>query len=286
MRETSDGTASGLDYDKLRRDTLAAIPEWAKENVILMGVRGSHAHGTYIPPEHEYGTDDVDVFVVTAQPADWYLGLAGFNPQRKEGQHFETSGSDLDVVVYDVRKFGYLLMKGNPNVHNWLWSPNDCYLLQTEASDAILERRGVFLSQRALQSTAGYASAQLHKMDHFQRNGYMGRKRKELVSRHGYDVKNAAHCVRLLLQGIGLARTGRVQVRWKHHQLAMLKEIKQGKWTLDKVRDYAEHLFDMFNAARSATTRFPDRPDENECSAVIANAIRIASARRNPDSAT
>ncbi len=269
----SEPGPGGLDRVALRADVLKVLPEWARDRVVLMGIRGSHAHGTYIPPEDEHGNDDVDVFVVTAQPVDWYLGLASYSPKRKAGWHFETSGEELDVVVYDVRKFAYLLAKGNPNVHNWLWSPDDCYLYRGEASAPLFDARRTFLSQRILQATAGYASGQLYRMTHFQRNGYMGAKRKKLVERHGYDVKNAAHCVRLLYQGIELCRTGDVNVRWVGPPLDTLIQIKKGEWSLTDVRTLAEDLFDEFNGYRDDSD-LPAEPDAEACDRAVRDVIR------------
>jgi hypothetical protein len=42
--------------------------------------------------------------------------------------------------------------------------------------------------------------------------GYMGEKRKELVLEHGYDSKNAAHCVRLLRMAKEIFETGGMTV--------------------------------------------------------------------------
>lgn len=257
---------------QLMADTLETLPEWARRHMVLVGIRGSHAHGTWLPPEHEYGTDDVDVFVVTAQEPDWYLGLESYDRPTKPRQHFETSGQDLDVVVYDIRKFGYLLLKGNPNVHNWLWAPEDCYLSVGVGGDWLLKGRKAFMSVRLLKNTAGYAAHQLHKMSHFQRNGYMGRKRKELVSRHGYDVKNAAHCVRLLLTGRELAETGLVRVRLRPEQREEIMEIKRGKKTLAAVKDRAEDLFYQFNQRREATVLCAE-PDHAEAHRLIVRVI-------------
>ena len=276
---TVTATPVGLDRDALRAETLAVLPEWASEDrILIMGIRGSHAHGTYIPPEHDHGTDDVDVFVVTAQEPDWYLGLESYNPQRKTGQHFETHGERLDIVVYDVRKLGFLLVKGNPNVHSMLWSPPDCYLIRSPAALGLFKARSEFISQRTLKATAGYAHAQLHRMTHFQRNGYMGAKRKALVKRHSFDTKNAAHCIRLLWQGIGVAQSGRVKVRWEGHEAQRLRDIKTGKYTLGKVKDLAEREFKLFNACRE-NTDLPKTPDREACSAVIARAIRALAGR-------
>jgi predicted nucleotidyltransferase len=250
------------------------LPLWAEpKNVMLMGIRGSHAHGTYIPPEHPLGIDDVDVFVVTAQPCDYYLGLRSYGGGNKKwGHHFEKTSSDLDVVVYDIRKFGSLLMKGNPNVQNWLWSPEDCYIYKSPSTQGLFAYREAFISQRVLHSTAGYAKAQIYKMTHFERRGYMGRKRKELVAKYGFDQKNAAHCIRLLHVGINLAQGKGITVRLEGEQAEEVKEIKRGKKRLLEIQARAEVLFNKFNALREKST-LPETPSMNECSDLIVDTI-------------
>lgn len=258
--------------DEIRHAATQVMPQWARDNKIVVGIRGSHAHGTFIPPEEKYGTDDVDVFAITVQPSDWYLGLESFNPNRKDKVHFETAGDEIDVLVYDIRKFCHLLVKGNPNVHSWLWSPDDCYVYQGYAFQYLMSEREKFLSQRLLDATAGYARGQLHRMTHFVREGYMGEKRKKLVEDHGYDVKNAAHCIRLLNQGIHLAKTGKVKVRWGGVELQILKSIKRGEYSLAEVRSHAGFLFDIFDAAKKDNL-LPRNPDK-DCSQIVVNTIK------------
>ncbi len=278
-RESVRGFESSTLRLQLRADVLAILPDWARDSVVLMGIRGSHAHGTYIPPAHEYGTDDVDVFVVTVQPVDWYLGLDSYRLGGKLGRHAEITSGPLDVVVYDVRKFCWLLAKGNPNVHAWLWAPEDCYLDTPRAGMMMIADRRAFLSQRVLVATAGYAAGQLHRMTHFRRDGYMGAKRKALVERHGYDVKNAAHCMRLLMQGKELADHGHVRVRWEGAEAKILKEIKLGKWTLTGVRELAEWMFSQFNEAREASG-LPVDVDRAVCNRIVCDVIRDAAKQR------
>lgn len=262
-----------LDRRELRSRVLDIVPEWAdRSRTLIMGIRGSHAHGTYIPPEDPSGIDDIDVFAVTAQDPAFYFGLRSYNTQGKYGRHFEKTSADIDVVVYDVRKFGYLLIKGNPNVHTWLWSPQDCYLYRSPAGRQLFEARELFLSNHVLNSTAGYARQQLHRMHHFERQGYMGRKRKELISQYGYDLKNAAHCVRLLATGTHLAETGEFIVRHTGSVAALIKTIKQGRWTLPRVKEVAEDMFTEFEAA-AAKADLPRRPDLLACSKVVEQVI-------------
>ncbi len=89
--------------------------------------------------------------------------------------------------------------------------------------------------------------------------GYMGKKRRELVRRVGYDAKNAAHLIRLLRMGIEFLTDGTLHV--ERADAAELLEIKRGDWSLEKVKSEAERLFQLAQEGyvRSALPPEPDR---------------------------
>ncbi len=91
--------------------------------------------------------------------------------------------------------------------------------------------------------------------------GRLGEKRKELILEHGYDTKNAAHCVRLLRMGIEYLKTGVMLVNRSGIDADELKSIKLGQWGLEKVKAEAEALFAETKSALAAST-LPEQPDE------------------------
>jgi RNA repair pathway DNA polymerase beta family len=103
----------------------------------------------------------------------------------------------------------------------------------------------------------------LHR-EHF--SGYMGEKRKNMVRRYQYDVKNAAHLIRLLRMGAEFVDTGTLQV-YRTHDADELKRIKRGGWTLDQVKAEAERLSSLMEPAR---TRSPLQAEPN---AIAADAL-------------
>jgi len=117
-----------------------------------------------------------------------------------------------------------------------------------------------------LSSEALTRFRKLHR-EHF--SGYMGEKRKAMVRKYQYDVKNAAHLIRLLRMGSEFIATGTLQV-YRTSDADELKVIKRGGWTLDQVKTEAEGLFAGVEAAR-ARSPLPPEPD-----ARAANALLIA----------
>ena len=110
----------------------------------------------------------------------------------------------------------------------------------------------------------------LHR-EHF--SGYMGEKRKAMVRCYQYDVKNAAHLIRLLRMGIEFLGSGQLQV-FRTGDAEELKRIKRGEWSLDEVKAEAERLFAQVASAR-AQSPLPPTPD-----AETANGLLIAIHRR------
>ena len=64
--------------------------------------------------------------------------------------------------------------------------------------------------------------------------------RQELILKYGYDVKFGSHLIRILLEGIELLETQKLQFPLSY--ASTIKEIKDGKWGLQKVLDYSEVL--------------------------------------------
>jgi predicted nucleotidyltransferase len=222
-------------------------------HAIGLFVVGSESHGTKIAPAAG-GVDDTDYMGIVIPPERHVLGL-------HEWEHwvYQPDEKGLDVVVYSLRKYIGLLLKGNPNVMGTLWLRPEFYTMRTPALDAIVAERDIFSSQQAYASFIGYAHSQLKCMTNMAFKGYMGKKRKQLVEQHGFDTKNAAHLIRLLRMGIEFIETGKVNV-YRENDREELMSIKRGEWGLAKVQMAADDLF--ATARRSlAQSPLPIHPD-------------------------
>jgi len=221
------------------------------ERTFLLGYVGSTAHGTKIPKTDPNAIDDIDIMGVAIADENVYLGLQKF--EQKEVKYKE-----WDSVVYEVKKFFSLLLKQNPNVLGLLWLRPEDYIYKDFIGQMMIEYRNMFISKQAYHSFVGYAHGQLHRMEHLACKGYMGAKRKELVEKFGYDCKNAAHLIRLLRMGIEFLQDGELHVYRKDAD--ELKEIKSGKWTLEKVKHEADLLLIEAKMAYDRSS-LPEEPD-------------------------
>jgi uncharacterized protein len=237
------------------------------EGVILLGYRGSIAHGTYSNPEHfEDSIDDKDIMGVAIPGPDYYFGLNQFGSR---GTH-EKKLREWDSVVYEIRKFVSLLYQSNPNVLSLLWLEPHHYILRTEWGDRLVEARTLFVSKKIYYAFSGYAYGQLKRMTHYHTEGYMGQKRKELVDRYGFDCKNASHLIRILRMGTEFLREGCLHVH--RHDARELVAIKTGEWPLEKVKEEAGNLFKRAEQAYDEC-KFPNEPDREAVNSLLVNIL-------------
>jgi predicted nucleotidyltransferase len=209
-------------------------------NCILKGYRGSIAHGTY---EENTTHDDRDIMGIFVGPEDVTFGIHEMETVERmiDEKQSEKRIVVWDIVYYSLKKYLNLVLKQNPNVLSLLWLDEKYYIKRAEGGRMLIEARSQLLSKQCYKSFSGYAYGQLHRMTHHCPTGQMGAKRKELVERFGYDVKNAAHLIRLLKMGIEALTLGEMIVERPDNN--MLLEIKRGEWELKRVLEYADSLF-------------------------------------------
>lgn len=240
------------------------------KNCILLGYRGSIAHGMYLPGSDPNSVDDRDVMGVFVAPLACYTGLS-----KDEGQEWQAG--EWDVVVYELRKYIRLLLKCNPNVMSLLWLRPEDHIVRTPFGEELIRNRDQFSSRLAYKSFCGYAESQFRKMDRGNKYlGYMGARRKALVDKYGYDIKNAAHLIRLLRMGLEFLKTGELTVYRPDSE--ELLTIKHGKWSKQKVLEEAGRLFAEMEEAVKVSP-LPEKPSfemaEMTCMGIIRDYYRL-----------
>jgi uncharacterized protein len=212
-----------------------STPVPAGAQVILRSVVGSTVHGTSIAE-----VDDHDEMALVIEPRSHVLGLSHWETTliRTQGASDRSGPGDLDLVVHSVRKYARLAVRGNPTILLLLFSKP---LYASQAGQALLSDRDVFLSRRAGQAFLGYMHAQRMRLSG-QSGGRHGAPRTELVERYGYDTKYAGHIIRLGYQGIELLMTGRMSLPMLEAERTIVRSIRLGEWTLGQVLTLGEEL--------------------------------------------
>jgi len=224
---------------------------------ILLGYRGSFVHGTYIPKDDPDCIDDIDVQGICVPPLDHYYGTKTFGSKGTK----EIKKDEWDIVLFEFTKAIRLLKKGNPNVLQLLWLQEKHYIHKSPLGQMLIDNRDLFVGKHVYHSFAGYANGQLHRMTHSACKGYMGAKRKTLVEKFGHDTKNAAHLIRLLKMGIEFMNEGKLHPT--RVDAPILKEIKRGEWSLEKVVKESERLFELAHEAY-VRSDLPARVDDKK----------------------
>lgn len=123
---------------------------WLQDATILLVTHGSHAYGLSTP------TSDLDIKGVCIPPPAYFHGFL---------KRFEQAeAKEPDLVIYEVRKFFGLAADCNPNIIEVLWTDASDHRLVTEAGRRLLDARKLFLSRKARHTFAGYAHAQLRRI--------------------------------------------------------------------------------------------------------------------------
>ena len=215
---------------------------YLQNDSILIGYRGSIAHNMYIPNSNPHSIDDIDVMAVVIPPIDHYYGLKEFG-SRGTAVILPDENNIWDIVTYEFKKLIKLLINSNPNVISLLWLPEDKYIKITLAGKMLLQNKELFVSKKIFHSFTGYAHDQMKKMDKSVYKGYMGKKRKALVDKLGFDSKNASHLIRLLRMSIEFLREGKLYVDRGNIDALELLDIKTGRWSLEQIKNEADKLF-------------------------------------------
>lgn len=131
-------------YDFLRTD-----PNLGGRTALLT-LGGSHAYGT------EVEGSDVDIrgFALNGRTA--LLTVEDFE---------QVTDVPTDTVVYSADKLIRLLSSNNPNTIEMLGCRAEHYLYLSQAGRLVLDNARLFLSRRAVNAFAGYAGAQLRRLE-------------------------------------------------------------------------------------------------------------------------
>lgn len=139
--------------NKLNSDEYSFIKEneHLGNNIILLGLGGSHAYGT------ETGNSDVDMRGITLNSKFDILGLdKGF----EQVVHNET-----DTTIYSFNKMIKLLTDCNPNTIEIGGLKTEHYLYVSHIGQELLDNFDMFLSKKAIHTFGSYAHSQLRRLD-------------------------------------------------------------------------------------------------------------------------
>ncbi len=195
-------------------------------------VTGSTLYGLTTPES------DIDYGNVYLESKNVIFGHSPTRPKLSQ-----TVTEERDDNNHWVRDFAHLCAKGNPNAIEWLWAPSDKVVLVDKFFQRyILKNSEMFIGLEGLsKSHFGFAISQLHRIKDI--SGKVGKARRDMVDKYGYNVKFASHSIRLMFQLMELVENGRMTYPFSGEKQSILLAIKTGKMT-------EQEVVDLFNSLR------------------------------------
>ncbi len=240
------------------------------QDAILVIRHGSHLYGTNTPES------DLDFKGVCVEPPDLVFGTQQFEQHETKPRLDDTktmTGVE-EGVIYSLRKFARLALKGNPNSIECLFAPEQFVLTCTAEGERLRSLREAVVSQRTIKQYLGYLHAQIQRMNG-ERGGHNASRRDDIIAKFGYDTKQAYHIIRLGLQALELARTRSVTFPFTGEELALLKSIRDGGMTKEDVvalgYDLERQVEELGFGPHSI---LPESPDEGRVMPVIIDIYR------------
>jgi predicted nucleotidyltransferase len=173
--------------------------KWVIDNAVLLHVAGSRLYGTNTE------NSDWDIRGITVAPKRYWVGS---NDYRFE--QFQVKNDQVDIVIYDIRKWTNLCVYGNPNVVETAYvdqSMSACLYSNDRWTNYIQPTVQDLVNESCYQGFHGYSTAQMHKMQ-LKQNNKTGR--QYITEEFGFDTKFASHGFRILRQAMELAKTRKI----------------------------------------------------------------------------
>ena len=117
--------------------------------VLFRGIVGSRAYGT------QNANSDMDVRGIFVVPSAEYARLA--QPPK------QVADERNDRTYYSLVRFCELMSEANPTTIEMLFLPDDCIMKTSPAHSMLVDNRGLFVTQKAVDSHLSYALSQIKK---------------------------------------------------------------------------------------------------------------------------
>lgn len=204
--------------------------------LICIAITGSHAYGM------QTATSDFDVMGLFLPPENYILGMDRVDQVQLH------KIDNVEGMLFSFQKWYHLMFQQNPNVLELLWHTPSQYVFRDDIIWPMLyNTRGELLSKKLKHSFAGYAFAQMNRLNKLNEKVNENPKRLEEFKKFGYSTKNASHMFRLLNMAFDALVDGEIQVMRPERQF--LISIREGKYTYDEIVKMANDKFALIEEA-------------------------------------
>jgi hypothetical protein len=211
--------------------------------IILRGVVGSQAYGLATP---QSDVDMKGVYVAN------FMKVIGLDAAKAIDNSY--SFHDPDREFHEIAKYMKLALKCNPTILEMLFLQD--YPVLTLEGEELVASRTSFLSEPAIRGSYGaYAKAQADRLVRRNEEGKEGfsSDTKARTEKHG------RHCMRLLIQGAQLLRTGEMNVDVSADREFLFDMGKLAAENPSAFHTHYQRAADKFDAIQSSLPSKPDR---------------------------
>lgn len=254
--------------------------EWDKPKFLdessldYLTVMGSRAYGTNVE------SSDYDFYGFTVPPLNIIFPhlngyIQGFGRtytpfEQYQAQHVKhPEYGEIDITIYNIVKYFQLVMLGNPNMVDSIFTHDEEVVHSSHIARAVREYRHLFLSEKMYHSFKGMAFSHLSRL----KSGSVKQGRVENQQKYGYDTKDAYHAIRILLQIRDALKTGDMNLKQYRY---LLLDIRNGSHEVEEVLEYAESLLKELDEIVKLGSAVPHSPDEKRLKELLVWCIESA----------
>lgn len=216
-----------------------------------MCFRGSLLHGTY-----KDGQSDIDVTGFVVPPLEYISGV--FEPYEQTIIKETVDGSKYDILLYDLRKFVRLLLKGNPALMEVLFVPKEYIIFPSWQHTLLADNKHLFLTKKVVTSYCGIAEHHLQDYAKIPNDGM-------------YNTKDAEMVVLLLKQGIEFIETGSIHCR-RNGDLVELIAIRDGRFSISEITELINDLMEDIRC-KEQNAKLPEKHDTRAVQTLVNSLI-------------
>jgi len=243
--------------------------DWIVTQLCYETIMGSHAYGC------EVAESDVDIYGFCIPPKEYILpSMFGFIPgfsrdlpnfEQFQATKFKYKQREAEGTIFSIVKYFRLVANNNPNMLDSLFTRPQLQTHRTKIAEMVIANKKLFVSKRCWDTFVNYAYSQRKKLLTKVPEG----KRVASVEKYGYDVKFAAHSVRLLNEVEQLLVDGDMDLM-RHND--MLKSIRRGEWPKEKIIEYFDNNEKRLQLLCDQSP-LPEKVDERKLKHLLINCL-------------
>lgn len=191
------------------------------------------------------------------------------NFEQIQFQHMQTEEyGEVDVTLYNIVKYFQLLMGGNPNIVDSIFTNKDSIYHTDEVGKLVKENRHLFLSEKNFHTFRGMLHAHLSRI----KSGHVKEGRK--YDGQDWDWKDGYHCMRMCFELDEILFEGNLTIDKNSEPLM---DVRNGKVKKEELVSYCESYLSEIEEKvnNKSSLKVPHSPDEKKIKRLLLDCLDI-----------